>query len=75
MSIYYLKTGSKLRTGNETPFTTEVIEFYNLDEALNEARKITKLNPNNQVEIVKCMGIVTYIETKAGEHEEVLFNK
>jgi hypothetical protein len=75
MSIYYLKLGSKLKTGKETtPFTPEVIEYYNLDDALEDARKMTRTNPNTKIEIVKCMGLISYIETKTGEHEEIFFN-
>jgi len=74
MSIYYLKLGAKLKTGKETPFTPEVIEYYNLDDALEDARKMTRTNPNTKIEIVKCMGLVSYIETKTGEYEEIFFN-
>jgi hypothetical protein len=74
MSIYYLKLGAKLKTGKETPFTTEVIEYYNLDDALEDARKMTKSNPNTKIEIVKSMGLVSYITTTTGEHEEIFFN-
>lgn len=74
MSTYYLKTGIKLRLENgDKPFTTEVVEYYNLDRAIEEARKVSKLNPNIKIEILKCMGTISYVQTITGEYQENIF--
>ena len=67
MSIYYLKP-----TGNTHNLQDK--KFDTLDEALFAAKVMTKKFPNVKIEILKCMGLVSYIETTTGEHEEIFFN-
>jgi hypothetical protein len=72
--IYYLKTGVKLRLQNgDKAFTTEVVEYYNFDDAIDAARKVSKLNPNIKIEILKCMGTISYVQTLTGEYQENIF--
>lgn len=67
MSIYYLKSTKNNINLQEKKYDT-------LDEALYAAKVITRKFPNVKIEILKCMGLVSYIETVTGEHEEVFFN-
>ena len=67
MSIYYLRNISNNLILEDKNFET-------LDEALNSAKVLTKKNPKLKIEILKCMGMITYIETITGEHEEIFFN-
>lgn len=48
--------------------------FESLDEAVKKARMLTKASPNRQIAIVKTIGLVSYITTTTGEHEEIFFN-
>jgi hypothetical protein len=67
MSIYYLKDANQNKILN-------LPNFEKLDEALIEARKWTKKYPRMKIEVLKCMGLVQFIETQTGEHEEIFFN-
>lgn len=71
MSIYYLKSKEKLSSlkGFSVP-----VEFDKLNDAINFAKEIAKENPNNEIEIIKTIGLITYLETKTNEYEEIFFN-
>jgi hypothetical protein len=77
MSTYYLKTGVKLRlekySYGDTPIGTSVVEYYNLDDAIDAAKIVSKLNPNIKIEILKCMGTISYVQTTTGEYQENIF--
>ena len=67
MSIYYLKDENL-----NTVYPNETFESF--DEALKRARILTKERPMRKIEIIKSMGLVSYIQTITGEHEEIFFN-
>jgi hypothetical protein len=71
MSIYYLKDEKKLLSlkGFSVP-----VEFDTLSEAISYAKEIAKENPNNEIEIIKTIGLITYLETTTAEYEEIFFN-
>ena len=71
MSIYYLKNDKKLLSLKG--FTVPV-EFETLPEAIDFAKEIAKENPNNEIEIIKTIGLITYIQTNVSEFEEIFFN-
>ncbi len=67
MSIYYLKDEHQ-----NSVIPNE--KFESFDEAVKKARVMTKERPLLKIEIIKSMGLVSYIETITGEHEEIFFN-
>jgi hypothetical protein len=71
MSIYYLKNDTKLLSlkGFSVP-----VEFETLSEAISYAKEIAKENPNKEIEIIKTMGLITYLQMTTGEYEEIFFN-
>jgi hypothetical protein len=71
MSIYYLKDDKKLLSLKG--FTVPV-EFETLHEAIDYAKEIAKENPNKEIEIIKTIGLITFIQTNVSEFEEIFFN-
>jgi len=67
MSIYYLKDAHQFHF-----YPNEIFETF--DDAVKKARELTQDRPNRQIEIIKSMGIIEYVEKKTGEHTETFFN-